>query len=478
MLFSSFAFLFLFPFAALIYALLRRNRNRLVSQAWLLAVSIAFYCYSALHQLPLLLGSILFNWAVGRQVGDADAPQETRHRWVVFGVVCNVLFLSTFKYINFFLSTARPLIGFQFALPNWSLPLGISFFTVTQIMYLVDCYEQVVPANNLFDHATFVSFFPYVIAGPLSRAKMMVEQFRSVTDAIPVEEVARGLALFILGFFKKTVLADSLAKLADSGVADPSSISTIDTWVAVLAYSLQIYFDFSGYSDMALGIARMLGFTIPINFEAPYKSRSIIEFWQRWHISLSRFITHYLYTPILRGFKGRATLAKSAVATILAMTISGLWHGPAWTFVVWGLLHGLALGTNQYWRKKWKIPIPSLASWALTFGFVVLAEVFFRAPTLHAALGTLARLLPLQGIGPALATELIPHQRDSLMEVMTYMIPSAAALPLALLGPSSNEIVDSFRPRYSNVFAYSGLALAALLFLNSVQARRFVYFGF
>jgi D-alanyl-lipoteichoic acid acyltransferase DltB (MBOAT superfamily) len=298
----------------------------------------------------------------------------------------------------------------------------------------------------------------------------MVQQFHQKAHAPPgSEEVARGFALFTIGLVKKTVFADSLVRFADTAFLAPLTTSHLETWLSVLAYWMQIYFDFSGYSDMAVGAARMMGFTIPVNFNSPYKSKSMIEFWQRWHMSLSQFITTYLYTPILRAFKGRATVAKAAVASILAMTVSGLWHGPAWTFVLWGLCHGTALAVNQYSRKKLKLRLPDALGWALTSAFVIFAGILFRAASLENAWLVIRQLVPIGEFGTF--NLLTP-------EVLSYALPSALAFPVAFFGPSSQEVVDGLQPTLRTSLAYASLAFTALVFMNSIQAKTFVYFGF
>lgn len=473
MLFNSFLFILLLPVAAATYALLRSHAPRYVSQTWLLLLSLGFYAYGASRQLPLLLGSILFNWAISQKLAPEALPDKPRKRALVFALTANILFLSLFKYINFFLAQIRPGFAARFALPNWVLPLGISFITLNQVMYLVDTYEGIVPPNSLLDHATFVSFFPYVIAGPLVRAKLMVRQLQENGPAT-ARNIAEGLAFLIIGLFKKVVFADSLVHLADTAFNNPAHTGALETWISVLAYSLQLYFDFSGYSDMAIGVARIFGYTIPFNFNVPYASKSITEFWQRWHITLSSFITTYLYTPILRRFKGRATVKKAAVASILAMTISGLWHGAGWTFVLWGLGHGIALATNQYWRKTLKRSMPDALGWTITFLFVILIEVFFRAPNVPVAIAVFRQLIPTHGLAAALhLTEL-----KFGLEGLSYIIPSLISLPIALLGPSSQQIVEQLRFRPRTAFAFAGIAFVSVIFLNSIAAKTFVYFGF
>jgi D-alanyl-lipoteichoic acid acyltransferase DltB (MBOAT superfamily) len=355
------------------------------------------------------------------------------------------------------------------------LPLGISFFTLTQIMYLVDCYEGLVEPSTLFDHASFVTFFPYVVAGPISRAKQMVQQFHQKAHApATAEEVAQGFALFTLGLIKKTLFADSLVRLADTAFASPTTTSALETWLSVLAYWMQLYFDFSGYSDMAVGAARMLGFTISFNFNAPYRSKSIIEFWQRWHISLSNFITTYLYTPILRAFKGRATLAKAAVASILAMTITGFWHGAGWTFGVFGLSHGVALALNQYSRKKFKLKVPPALGWLMTMAFVIFSFVLFRATDLHNAFQVFAALIPRGGFSAAKKLSFVLSNP----ETAAYVLPALLSFPFAWFGPTSQEMAASLRPTVRTSVAYALLAFIALVLINSVIAKTFVYFGF
>jgi alginate O-acetyltransferase complex protein AlgI len=475
LLFNSFPFLGAFAIAAFVYALLRGRSSRAVSQGFLLLLSFGFYGYGSLRTLPLLIGSILFNWAVARQAGDTELPEKARHRWAFAGIAANILFLSLFKYVNMFLGTLPLLLHTKTILPNWTLPLGISFFTLTQIMYLVDCYEGIVEPNTLFDHASFVTFFPYVVAGPLTRAKQMVQQFHQKAHTpATAEEVAQGFALFTLGLIKKTLFADSLVRLADTAFASPATTSALETWLSVLAFWMQLYFDFSGYSDMAVGAARMLGFTTPFNFNAPYKSKSIIEFWQRWHISLSNFITTYLYTPILRSFKGRATLAKAAVASILALTITGFWHGAGWTFGVYGLCHGVALSLNQYSRKKFKLKVPPALGWLMTMGFVIFTCVLFRATNLHNAFQVFEAMIPRGSFEDMKKHSFILTNPETL----SYVLPALLSFPFALFGPTSQDMAASLRPTVRTSVAYALLAFIALVLINSVIAKTFVYFGF
>jgi alginate O-acetyltransferase complex protein AlgI len=393
----------------------------------------------------------------------AAQPEGTRKRWLVLGLICNIALLCSFKYVAF-------VFGRFFTVPNWDFPLGISFFTLTQIMYLVDVYQGLNGPIGLFDHATVVSFFPYVSSGPIVRAKEVADQLPQ--PDVDVDRARRGLYLFALGLAKKVVLADTFATVASTGFAAAGTLSTVEAWAFALAYSFQIYFDFSGYSDMAVGSAALLGFEIPQNFDAPYRSTSISEFWQRWHISLSRFITNYLYTPILRSF-GKATLRTSAVATFLAMGIAGFWHGPAWTYIIFGLLHGAALAVNQVWKKK-KLKLPPGMGWLATFLFVVVAFVVFRSPTLSVAGKVLWAMVPHGGnlLGVATLSEAMPWTPTVLVR------PLGIGVVLAFFFKSSSQLAAAFEPTAKRALATAALVVVCFFFLNSSVAKQFVYFAF
>ncbi len=301
MLFSSFPYVFLFlPVVVLTYALAQRQVGSRSAQVWLLLSSLVFYGWTKPSNLPLLLGSIVFNWAIGRALASVSS-EKTRVKILWLGIGADIAFLFSFKYVNVFLSGVAALHGPNFVLPDLELPLGVSFFSLSQIMYLVDTYQAPETVNSFLDHATFASFFPYVTSGPISRSMEVVPQFKTFTAGTSRMELAcRGFFLFVVGLVKKVVLADSFAHVADAGFKPFSHYSTLESWIFCLAYAFEIYFDFSGYSDMAIGSAWMLGIEIPVNFNAPFRSKSMSEYWQRWHMSLSAFITHYLYTPIMR----------------------------------------------------------------------------------------------------------------------------------------------------------------------------------
>jgi alginate O-acetyltransferase complex protein AlgI len=471
MAFSSFGFLLFLPVVALVHAGLRRFGGGRGAQAWLLVASLFFYALPRPSHLPLLLVSIFFNWAVTRRMAAEEDPGR-RKSWLWVGLVANIALLASFKYVDFFVGQIGSVARVQVPLLHWDFPLGISFFTLTQVMYLVDCYQKLGEPISLFDHATVVSFFPYVSSGPIVRATEIADQFRSSrADGSRTEMASRGLFLFAQGFAKKVVFADTFGAIADAGFAGVAQLSCIEAWAFSLAYTLQIYFDFSGYSDMAVASAWMLGFDIPQNFKAPYIAKSISEFWQRWHISLSNFITSYLYMPIVRGM-GKATVLTSAVATLLAMAIAGLWHGPGWTYVVFGLMHGVALAVNQAWKKS-KRRLPDGLGWALTFLFVNAAFIVFRSPTLGAAGQMLKDLLPHGHVfGTELLSTVVPFTPSVLLR------PVAIGAVLAFFFKSSWDLASEFKPGWRNSMGTAALFVASLLFLNSSVVKRFVYFAF
>ena len=474
MLFNSFGYLLLFLPAVLLLVIAARKRlEPRAAQVVVLIASLVFYAWFRPANLWHLGASILANWFLARNIAASEGV--ARKRWLQLGLVANIGYLCTFKYVNFMLGTLPLAHGHEHLIPDFEFPLGISFFTLAQVMYLVDCYEELTKPSTLFDHATFVSFFPYVISGPLAKAKRMKKQFGNFggEDGKRSVLIARGLFLFSLGLFKKTVCAQAFAQIADYGYNTARHRSMLEAAVFTATYSLQLYFDFSGYSDMAIGTAEMLGVQVPPNFDAPLRSLSIIEFWQRWHISLSGFITTYLYTPILRAF-GKVSLAKAMTATLIAMTIAGLWHGPSWTFVIFGALHGVALALNSFWRKKVPLKLPKALSWLLLLCFVDTAFIFFRSPTVHVAMGMLHDLYSFHH---PLAMSNLREMRANFSWPI-FGPPVLIGVVAAFVGKSSEELAREFQPRWQTA-AVCGLALTcAALFMNSQITASFIYFKF
>jgi D-alanyl-lipoteichoic acid acyltransferase DltB (MBOAT superfamily) len=475
--FSSFGYFLLFlPIVFVICQLARRVQIARAPQICILLASAVFYAWLKPAHLGYLAGSVVANWLVARLIDRAAQPR--RKHLLQLGLVLNIGFLCIFKYLNFFIGLIPRLASLHIQAPDLAFPLGISFFTLAQVMYLVDCYEELIPSSTLFDHATFVSFFPYVISGPISRAKRILHQFPGLNGSKGpcAEQLARATFLFSIGLAKKVILADVFSNVADFGFSNIDRLSGIESWSIAMSYSFQIYFDFSGYSDMAIASALFLGIEIPRNFDSPLRSRSIIEFWQRWHITLSSFITTYLYTPILRSFD-RATLGTAAIATMLAMTIAGLWHGPSLTFVIFGAIHGAGLVINQYWRKK-KLPrFPKLISWCLTMAVICTAFVFFRSPDIHTAISLLGHMFG--------GTNVFGHSNFKVMNgegrrlmVAIYLLAEITGVLIVFFSRSSDQLQREFAPNWKNAVATATLLLLSMLYLNSNVARPFVYFAF
>ena len=389
MLFSSYAFLFQFlPATALAFAAARRHSPRAGIMV-LAGASLFFYGAWQPVYLLLLIVSIAVNFALGLRMEDPLRRRATG----TFGVALNLAVLCYFKYTNFVFDSLNTLTGAPLPFVNIVLPLGISFFTFQQIAYLVDVMRGARVERDIVSFTLFVSFFPHLIAGPLVHHAEMIPQFKRGRTGRSAVLAARGLAIFAAGLFKKVVIADNLAQFVSPVFAHLDAgggVTTPWAWLATLAYSLQIYFDFSGYSDMAVGLALLFGIRLPVNFRSPYRAISIIEFWRRWHITLSRFLRDYLYIPLGGNRLGEQRRYLNLLVTML---LGGLWHGAGWNFLVWGGLHGLYLCINHLWRA-WRGgkadasptgPAAKGVCWAITFFAVVLGWVFFRARTADGA---------------------------------------------------------------------------------------------
>ncbi|WP_441241039.1 MBOAT family O-acyltransferase [Tardiphaga sp. 768_D3_N2_1] len=385
--FSSFTFLFQFlPAVLLAFAAARRHSPR-AGVLVLAGASLFFYGAWKPIYLLLFLTSICCNFCLGLLMAD---PRYCRSLGML-GVALNLATLCYFKYAGFLLDTVGALSGVPMPLTNIVLPLGISFFTFQQIAYLVDVMRGAKVERDIVSYTLFVSFFPHLIAGPLVHHAEMIPQFRRAGSTRTASMAARGLAIFVAGLFKKVVIADNLAQFVSpvfAHVDAGGSVTTAWAWLATLSYTLQIYFDFSGYSDMALGLGLLFGIRLPVNFRSPYRATSIIEFWRRWHITLSRFLRDYLYIPLGGNRLGEI---RRYINLLLTMLLGGLWHGAGWNFVVWGGLHGLYLCINHLWRggrdvkQDGALSLARIAGWAVTFVAVVIAWVFFRAGTVAGA---------------------------------------------------------------------------------------------
>jgi D-alanyl-lipoteichoic acid acyltransferase DltB (MBOAT superfamily) len=483
MLFNSIGFITLFlPVALLVYAALASVCGRAASLSWLLAASLFFYAWWKPEFVILLVVSIVFNFAIAKRVCE---PRKGR-LWLISGLVFNLFLLGFFKYAGLLLSV----FGYDLPAGTIFLPLGISFFTFQQIMFLVDTHRCELAETSSLEYACFVAFFPHLIAGPIVRPGHIIPQFRNDVPAGAWRpNLIAGIEIFLLGLAKKLVLADGCARFADPGFAaaarhDP--LSLIEAWVALLAYALQIYFDFSGYSDMAIGLARMFGIDFPVNFNSPYKAVNIADFWRRWNMTLSAFLRDYLYIP-LGG--NRAGEARRLVNLMITMLLGGLWHGAALKFIVWGGLHGVYLIIHRVFQKSRIIRFPVMLAWPLTLLSVLLAWVPFRAADWPAATAFYRALFGGNGIAlPSIFIQALPILGSVarpvpvlpyLGDARTLSLPQAL-LFLALgwfvaLGLPSLQTLPE-RPRRIALISSFALTIQALFF--APYTVPFLYFQF
>lgn len=377
MLFNSYAFIFAFlPVILLGYFWLLRQRLVLGSKVWLVGGSLFFYGYWNIVYIPLLLGSILVNFFVGSALANNKPLKVSKKALLLFGILFNTLLLGYFKYTDFLLDNFNGLFDSNVPLPHIILPLGISFFTFTQIAFLVDAYKEKVKEYDLLNYMLFVTYFPHLLAGPILHHAEMMPQFVSRWNwAVRWRNVAMGLFLFSIGLFKKVMIADTVAAWANTGFNVATTLNLVEAWATSLSYTLQLYFDFSGYTDMAIGISLMFNIRLPINFNSPYKAKDIQDFWRRWHITLSRFLRDYIYIPLGGNKVGRYHNYGNLFTVFL---IGGLWHGASWMFVIWGALHGVAIVIHRIW-KDLGLRMWGWMGWFITFNFVNVAWVFFRA---------------------------------------------------------------------------------------------------
>lgn len=466
MLFNSYEFIFLFlPISFLGYFLLNKLRYSSLAITWLALCSLFFYSWWNIANLPLMLASILFNYLVGTQLTKRHG--QLGNRWLlIFGVTCNLALLGYYKYADFFLTNLNELAGTGFSLLQLVLPLGISFFTFTQIAYLVDAYRGEVKEYNLVNYILFVTFFPHLIAGPILHHKEMMPQFSSIRKkVINWNNISHGILIFAIGLSKKVLIADTFAGWASPGF-QAASLTLIEAWSTALAYTFQLYFDFSGYSDMAIGIALLFNIRLPQNFNSPYKSDSIIDFWRRWHMTLSRFLRDYLYIALGGNRKGKF---RRHLNLLITMVLGGLWHGAAWTFVVWGFMHGLALVINHFWRSL-GFKMHWLLGRILTFIFVVVAWVFFRAESFDQAMVVLKGMVNFQHIG--LSAGITPALPYGIKEVVVL----AVAYLFVNTWKNSIEWEKSFTPNWKWGIIVPLLLVAGIFGLNRVS--EFLYFQF
>jgi len=467
--FPSYIFFLVFlPLTLSAWYLLRGH-----TRARLFALTLASYWFYGSWDYRftlLLLASTVLDYVVGARIAATGDP-KLRWRWLMVSLVGDLGALAFFKYYDFFVGSAQTSLawlGIEADLPllHLVLPLGISFYTFQSLSYTIDIYRgQCRPAKDFLHFAAYVSMFPQLVAGPIVRYADVEDQLRvSPSRSATPDRIVEGVWLFAIGVAKKIWVADTIAPLAEACFDGSGTPSVLVAWTGVLAYTFQLYFDFSGYTDMARGLGKMIGFDFPINFDSPYKSVDISDFWNRWHITLSRFIRDYIFIPLGGSWGTRAETVKNLIIT---MGLGGLWHGAGWTFVVWGLYHGVLLATNAVWSGAGRA-LPAGLGRVLTFVAVVLGWVIFRAPTMDRAGDVLVGLAGGGGAMDALT-------RTRWLEAHGVALPVlAAAAAIAFFAPNSQELPKPARPVFGFVLAIALLATMTTF----MKETPFLYFQF
>lgn len=486
MLFNSYEFIFIFlPITFFIYFFLNSKRLTKASKIFLIVSSLFFYSWWNIIYLPLIIISVLFNYAIGLLLTKHSRyTKRQRKLLLTTGIVANISLLGYFKYSDFFVSNINFLFSSDISLLNLTLPLAISFFSFQQIAYLIDSYRNETKEYSFINYSIFITFFPQLIAGPIVHHKEMMPYFESVkTKIINYKNISKGIYVFSIGLFKKVVIADSFSTWATNGFDVAQTLSLLEAWATSLSYTFQLYFDFSGYCDMAIGAALLFNIKLPVNFNSPYKATNIQDFWRRWHITLSRFLRDYIYIPLGGNRQGEAKTYVNLMATFL---IGGIWHGAGWTFIFWGFLHGLALVVFRIWSLQ-TIKLNKILAWILTFNFINITWVFFRAKEWEDAIKvlkgmcgfssvTLPNLLSdylhsLSAYGVKFANTFVAIGGDK--NIIAYII---FAFILTLTQKNSIEKTNSL------ILNYKTYTVAAFMFVCSIillkQESEFLYFNF
>ena len=486
MLFNSYVFIFLFlPITFFVYFYLNKKHLTEVSKGFLVFASLFFYSWWNIAYLPLILVSMLVNYIIGRQLSAYNRKNKYYSNKVILtvGIIFNLGLLGYFKYADFFISNYNMVLDTHVSLLHLALPLAISFYTFQQIAYLVDSYRRETKEYDFLNYAIFVTFFPQLIAGPIVHHAEMMPQFSNTRNKIKnYRNIAIGLFIFSIGLFKKVVIADTFALWATKGFDVAEKLDMVQAWITSISYTFQLYFDFSGYTDMAIGIALLFNIKLPINFNSPYKATSIQDFWRRWHMTLSRFLKDYLYIPFGGNRKGETRTYVNLFATFL---LGGIWHGAGWTFVLWGALHGLALMIHRLWQKL-GYQMHTYLAWFITFNFVNVTWVFFRAKDFDDAMkvlhgmffGTFPLPTPLASKFAFLEQWGVVFGGGWISDIKkepSIVIWLIVGFILILAFQNSMQIKNRFKPNIYHMVATIGFFLSIFM-LN--RKSEFIYFNF
>lgn len=485
MLYNSYIFIMLFlPVVLIGWYGLNRIKWYDTALGWLVLCSIYFYGYFNWSYLPIIISSIIGNYVLSKFLQPKVEISKLIKRVIfLIGLIGNVGVLFYYKYYDFFMENINIAFKTEIRLLNLMLPLGISFFTFQQLSYLVDAYKGKVEKYSLLEYAIFVSFFPQLIAGPIVLHDEVIPQFKDIANRrVKVENIAKGLTAFSIGLAKKVLIADTFAKVADYGFNNVYNLGAINAIIVMLSYTFQIYFDFSGYCDMAVGIGKFFNIDIPINFNSPYKAKTITEFWNRWHITMTRFFTTYVYIPLGGNRKGKY---RTYINVLIVFLVSGLWHGANWTFILWGVMHGVANVLTRIYKKRiesWN----EVFSWLCTFIFINITWIFFRADSIKQAISFIKQIIGLE-IRPVLwdvKNAFVLPEIKFVLELMgksnyTYCLWAVflfCTLCVCLQGKNTNERLENFKPRTLNAVICALVFIWGIISLSGVST--FLYWNF
>ncbi len=484
MLFNSYIFILAFlPLCLFGYFFLNKLNKYNIAQAFLLGMSLWFYGYFNIFYLFIILASIFANFGLYKAIVKSSDRKKSK-LMMILGVSFNLLLLGVFKYTDFFISVTNSVFKTDLNLFNILLPLGISFFTFQQVSFIVDAYKGEIPDYGFLQYASFVAFFPQLIAGPIVTHDELVPQFNDRSKKrINPDNLASGLFMFTLGLSKKVLIADKFSEVVSYGYTAPERLNSLGAWIIIVGYTFQIYFDFSGYCDMAIGLGKMFNIDIPINFNSPYKASDIAEFWDRWHMTLTRFFTKYLYIPLGGNRKGKI---RTYINVFFVFLASGFWHGAGWTFILWGILHGILMVITRALKKPIS-KIPVFVKWPVTFLLINITWVFFRAPSISTALSVLKTAFSMNNTAndPVIFNAFKIREISDLLSIIDLeeRFPNiimisffAMCFAIIMFCPNSHSLLKKFKP---NVFT---LLLTVFLFIWSFLSisgvSTFLYFNF
>ncbi len=479
MLFFSAEFLFIFlPIVILLTYLSHRFISPIYSLFFLSLSSIIFYSIHNIKSVYIILFSILFNFLMCKKIA-----KNKNIMIYFFAIFTNLLLLGYFKYRNFFIENINYVFYSNFQIIDLIIPLAISFYTFQQISYIIDIYNDRVGAVSFKEYLFFISFFPQLIAGPIILMEEMREQISNFLkkDYKIFKYFVFGFFIFTIGLFKKIVIADTIGIYVDEWFVNLADLNFYESWIAIISFAIQIYFDFSGYTDMAIGLALLFGFKLPINFKLPYKSLSIIEYWQKWHITMTRFFMNNIYVPIAVNFSRKyydknlsLIISSIALPSLLTFFFSGLWHGAGWKFTIFGLIHGFAIVINQIWKKYTKINLNKYISWTLTMFVVLISLVFFRAESFNSSVIMIKNLLLLKDLSQILTFN-IGLFKDN-FDKFFFLIIFIFSVFFIKYEKNYSELKDNIKIGYYSSFVIILIFYASIYLVERKQP--FIYFQF